>query len=179
MISKKVLDQIIFLSEEEKNNLKGKNEIDKSIFLSDNSSVVDYHKLLNEKDQISIRKHARFHEYPEHSHNYIEMVYVYSGQIINVIEGTEIKLEKGEFILFDRNVKHSIKEAGENDIAFNIIILQKLIEYLYTLIESENELSNFLFKSLYDYDNMGTYMVFKVSEYEDVRICCENLIENL
>ena len=60
MISKKVLDQIIFLSEEEKNNLKGKNEIDKSIFLSDNSSVVDYHKLLNEKDQISIRKHARF-----------------------------------------------------------------------------------------------------------------------
>ena len=56
-------------SDEEINNLNGFVGIDKSIFISEQSNVVDADKLLKANQQFAVRKHARFCEYPKHRHD--------------------------------------------------------------------------------------------------------------
>lgn len=55
--------------------------------------------------------HAFFH-YPKHSHNYIEMSYVYGGTMTHIIDGKEIKVNEGELILLNRilNMKYCSQE---------------------------------------------------------------------
>lgn len=179
MIRKEILEKIIYFTNEEIDNLNGKNRVDRSIYTDEHSFEVDANKLLMNNQKIAVRKHARFREYPEHSHNFIELTYVYSGTITHVVDGTEIVLNRGEFIMYDQHVKHSVKFAGENDIAFNIIVLPEYIEYLSTLLENENQMSNFLFHSIFNYDNSGMYMVFKVGDSLSIAELMERIFECL
>lgn len=179
MIDKEILKKIIYFTDEEIDNLNGKNKIDRSIYVAENSDVIDAHKLLNKNEKISVRKHARFREYPKHSHNFIELTYIYSGTLTHIVDDHEIVLNKGEFIMYDQNVSHSVKFAEENDIAFNIIILPEYIEYLTPLLENQNEISNFLFHSIFNYDNSGMYMVFKVGDSLTINNIMDRLLTNL
>ncbi|MEG0592703.1 MAG: AraC family transcriptional regulator, partial [Coprobacillus sp.] len=71
MLSENILERLLSFTDEEINNLNGKNTVDKSIFINDESHVVDCDKLLESKQKLSVRKHTRFVDYPLHKHNYI------------------------------------------------------------------------------------------------------------
>ena len=71
---------------------------------------------------VSAKPHTRFVDIPLHSHNYIEMMYVLSGEVRHVIEGKPITLTSGCLLLMNRYVQHSISSSGKNDIAVNVII---------------------------------------------------------
>ncbi|MFV0396266.1 MAG: AraC family ligand binding domain-containing protein [Coprobacillaceae bacterium] len=178
MIPNIILEKIVSFTEEEINNLNGKKVIDNSIFI-ENSNIIDYHKILKSNDHISIRKHARFAEYPKHKHNYIELMYVYSGKMTHSINGEEITVKRGEMLLLNQNIEHSIKFANENDIIFNFIIPPTFLEFLSSMIKEQIELSCFIFDAIYSYNNKGEYLVFKVSEDEKIRMQIEEIIINI
>ena len=46
-----------------------------------------------------MRPHSRFVEFPEHRHNYVEMMYVVQGNITHIIEGKELTLHKGDVLM--------------------------------------------------------------------------------
>lgn len=74
MIPQHILEKLVCFSEEEINHLNGQDSIDRSIFINQKSDTIDYHQLLNEQQFFSVRKHARFCEYPRHKHNYITIL---------------------------------------------------------------------------------------------------------
>lgn len=179
MIPIHILEQLVSFTEEEMNLLQGKETIDKSIFASELSHVIDYHYLLKENQMFSVRKHTRFCQYPSHRHNYIELMYVYSGRMTHHINEQDITIEKGQLLLLNQNIEHSIDYCDENDIIFNFIIRPEYLRFLSTMIEDENVVSKFIFDALYSYDNDGEFLVFKVQNNQKVTSYIESIIISL
>lgn len=179
MISTEILEQLVCFSDEEINNLNGMEEIDRSIYTSEKSNVVDADKLLNGNQQFAVRKHARFCDYPSHRHNYLELMYVYGGQMTTIIDDKEIVINEGELLLLNQSIEHSIKYAHENDIIFNFIIKPEFLEFLSGMADEQNDVFNFIFDSLYSYDNQGEYLIFKVSDNVIVKNYIESIITSI
>ncbi|MFQ9767638.1 MAG: AraC family transcriptional regulator [Thomasclavelia ramosa] len=179
MIREDIMERLVCFSDEEINNLNGFVGIDKSIFISEQSNVVDADKLLKANQQFAVRKHARFCEYPKHRHNYLEFMYVYGGEMVTIIDDQEIVIKQGELLLLNQNIEHAIKYTNENDIIFNFIIKPEFLEFLSGMAEEQNEVFSFIFDALYSYDNKGEYLIFKVSNNEIVRNHIEVIITNI
>lgn len=179
MIPKHILEKLVCFTDEEIDNLNGMKSIDKSIFTDEKSNMIDYHHLLNEHQMFSVRKHVRFCEYPAHRHNYIELMYVYSGQMTHHMDQKQVTIETGQLLLLNQNIEHSIDYSDENDIVFNFIIRPEFLKFLSTMIEDNNKVSKFIFDTIYSYDNDGEYLVFKVENNEKVKSYIESIIINL
>lgn len=96
--------------------------------------------------EIYISKHNRFAPYPLHSHQFLELNYVYSGKCKQKIDGISTILNTGDVVLLDINSKHSISCLGKNDILINILFRTKdiHIDLLNKLKKSQSALFNFL-----------------------------------
>lgn len=179
MVSQEIYEQLVYFTDEEIDNLNGIDTIDKSIYLNPNSNVIDCNKLLEKNQQISVRKHSRFIKYPKHKHNYIELMYVYSGSMTNNFDDQSITINEGDLLLLNQNIEHSIEFCGQDDIIFNFIIRIEFFEFLSYLVEQENEVVNFLFNALYSVDNNGEFLVFNVSKNEKIRNYIESIITHI
>lgn len=161
MLDETIQEDLLKFTEEEINALNGHHQIDNSIYLDD--KTIDYGKLLGHDENLGIRKHTRFMAYPLHKHNYIELIYVYEGQMTTHIDENTITLRKGQLLLINQNIEHSIDFTGENDLIFNFIIKKEMLSFLTSLIEDDNQLNDFVFHSLYSYENIGEYLLFEES----------------
>lgn len=150
--------------------------INKKLYTDDDSFVIDSKHMLQKGKLIDIRPHTRFADFPLHSHNYVEIIYMCSGSTIHNIEGTqELVLNEGELLLLGKNTSHSIKRAEKSDIAVNFIVLPQFFDYALELIGGDNVLGQFLLGSLRGRSNGVDYLYFKVAGIDVV----QNLIENL
>ena len=174
MIKREILDKLFPITKEESAILRGEG-VDKSIYTTTGGSVIRSKKLLVDGKLISVRKHTRFVHFPEHTHDYIEAVYMCSGETTHIINGKKLKLREGELLFLGQNARQEILSAGEKDIAVNFIIqpafFDKTLEMLGT---EETPIKNFLIRSLFDSEYQG-YLHFKVAGVLPV----QNLIENL
>lgn len=162
------------ITEEESAILRGEG-VDKSIYTTTGGSTVRYKKLLSEGKLISVRKHTRFARFPEHTHDYIEAVYMCAGETTHVINGKELCLREGELLILGRNARQEILPAGEGDIAMNFIIQPAFFDKTLEMLGAEETpIKKFLISSLFDGDYRG-YLHFRVSGVLPV----QNLIENL
>lgn len=175
MIKKEILEKLIPITEEERAILNGADTVDKSIYTTHGGSVIRSKKLLSEGKLIRVRTHTRFVRFPEHTHDFIEAVYMCSGQTTHIINGKKLVLKEGELLFLGQNARQEILPAGERDIAVNFIIqpgfFDKTIEMLGA---EETPIKNFLLSSLFDGENQS-YLHFKVAGVLPV----QNLIENL
>lgn len=175
MISYKLLREIMPITEEENKILHG-GSINRELYMSGGSDVINSDLLLEEGKLISVRPHTRFAEFPEHSHDYIEVVYMCLGSTTHIINGKEVLLSEGELLFLSRNARHSIKTAAENDIAMNFIILPEFFSNsLSSLGEEDSPLKRFLTDSLDNNSGDSDYLLFKVAGELPV----QNLVENL
>lgn len=174
MINSSILEKLMPITEEESAILRGEG-VDKSIYTTTGGSTVRYKKLLSEGKLISVRKHTRFARFPEHTHDYIEAVYMCAGETTHVINGKELCLREGELLILGRNARQEILPAGEGDIAMNFIIQPAFFDKTLEMLGAEETpIKKFLISSLFDGDYRG-YLHFRVSGVLPV----QNLIENL
>lgn len=175
MISYRLLREIMPITEEE-NKILHSGVIDRNLYMSGGTDVVNSKLLLEKGKLISLRPHTRFAEFPEHSHDYIEVVYMCLGSTTHIINGREVRLSEGELLFLSRNARHSIKTATENDIAINFIILPEFFtNSLSSLGEEDTPLKRFITDSLDNTIGNSDYLLFKVSNELPV----QNLVENL
>ena len=174
MIKQEILDKLSPITDEENAILRGKG-VDKSIYTTTGGSIIRSKKFLVDGKLISVRKHTRFVHFPEHTHDYIEAVYMCLGETTHIINGKKIKLREGDLLFLGQNARQEILPAGKNDIAINFIVqpafFDKTLEMLGT---EETPIKNFLIKSLFDEEYQG-YLHFKVANVLPI----QNLIENL
>ncbi len=135
----------------------------------ENNWIVNIDKLVKKEELVAIHRHDRFVEFDWHSHDYIELLFVYAGTIRQVIERKDIELIKGEIMLLDMNVKHKIAVAGEGDIAINILMKKEFFDWVFMSQFSKNDIIfEFIAKAIYDTKKMRQYLVFRTSENERI-----------
>ncbi len=174
-----LLEKLSVITEEEQRILDG-NEVDISNYVSGKNFVIDSAKMLEKGRLISIRPHTRFASFPEHRHNYVEIIYMCSGSTNHIINNkTRITLGTGELLLINQHASHSIERADYNDIAVNFIVLPEFFDVALTMIGPDNLLSNFLISSLRNVNGDIGFLHFKVKDVLPVQNLVENLIWSL
>ena len=80
-----LLQELMIISEEEKKYQAGQGNIEKQLYAKESISEIDRELLLKRGRLITVRPHSRFVDFPEHRHNYVEMMYVVQGNITHII----------------------------------------------------------------------------------------------
>ena len=177
---KEILEKLSVITAEERDILAGKHEIDRSIYTDKGAFVIDRKKVLDEGALIRIRTHTRFISFPKHSHNYVEMVYMVSGETHHKVDDTPVTLKEGELLIMNQSATQEIEMAGEGDVAVNFIILPEFFdETLKHMGHRENPLRDFLISALTSNDSPVSYMHYRLSEVVPVQNLIENLIYSL
>lgn len=120
---------------------------------------------------IHISKHNRYAAMPEHRHTFLELNYMYSGKSIQNVNGREIVLEQGEFIMFDRGTAHEFKALAKNDILINLILKFDVVttDIITKLAQKQSIVTDFLINS----NSMDTasegYLVFRSGDDERIQ----------
>ncbi len=175
MLKNDILKDLKKITNEESEILNGKKIINRGIYMQGSQNTVNSKKLLDSGKLITMRKHTRFIDFPKHTHDYVELVYMCQGNTVHVVDGTEINLCKGELLFLGQGTSHSIERSNENDIAVNFIILpQFFADTLPALGDEETPLKSFLINCLCGNNGNG-YLYYKVSDVLEV----QNLMENL
>lgn len=178
MICEELLSFLRAISPEEQALLSGNDEIQRGIYMEANSDVIDAKKLLDSGRLIAIRPHTRFVHFPEHRHNYVEVVYMCCGTTTHIANGKRITLQPGELLFLGQGARQEILPAGENDIAVNFIILPQFFDKaLEMLAEEETPLRRFLVESLRG--GNANCLYFQVADVLPIQNLLENLIWTL
>ena len=176
MINEELLDSLRIISPEEKALLDGSTGIQRGIYMDADSDVIDAGRLLDSGQLITIRPHTRFAHFPEHSHNYVEMVYMCCGSTTQIANGKQILLHEGELLLFGQGARQEILPAGENDIAVNFLILPQFFDKVLEMLdEDKTPLRKFIMDSLGNSTGNTNCLYFQVADVLPI----QNLIENL
>lgn len=174
-----LLEHLTKITAEEKAILDGKS-INRSIYMESGGRVVNAKKLLDAGKLISIRPHTRFAHFPEHRHDYIEMVYMCRGQTTHIINGKRVLLCEGETLILGQHAVQEILPAGEDDIAVNFIILPQFFDKaLEMLNEEETPLRRFILDCIAGRDDMDGFLHFKTADVPPIQNLIENLIYTL
>ena len=169
----KYLLEFLSRESEEEAGILGGEMLNRKIYSGGEDFVVNEARLFGPRQSISARTHTRYVDFPLHKHNYVEMMIVLSGSITHEIDGEELTLSKGEILVMNKHVSHSIRHSGRDDIGVNIIISDRFIDGVAA------ELSGTVFSSLIKENakDGGTpiYLAFST----EGRKYIENVIENL
>ena len=164
---------------EEKIILSGKRKIIKELYTTQKNFIIEGKKLIKRNRQINMRPHTRFTYFPEHSHDYIEMIYMYKGSTRHIINKKAILLEEGEILLLNQNAIQEILPAKKDDIAINFFILPEFFDEIFSVINSENIFYDFLADSLSGNLAGSSYLYFQIKDFLEIKDIIQNIIENI
>lgn len=175
-MNEELVKQLSVITEEEKEILAGRSEIDRSRYTEGTRLVVDSKKMLDTGKLIQIRPHTRFVHFPKHKHNYIEVIYMCQGQTVHLIDDNRVTLKAGELLFLNQNAEQEILPAGEKDLAINFIILPEFFDVAFRMLgENENLIRDFLVGCLCGDKHYDNYLHFQVSDVLPI----QNLVENM
>lgn len=171
-----ILNRLRGITPEEQAILDGRTSIDRDIYMRGQGNTINSSKLLAAGKLITIRPHTRFIHFPEHTHDYVEMVYMCQGKTTHLVDGRPIVLHQGDLLFLGQSARHEILEAGEADVAVNFIVLPDFFSTTLSVIgEEETPLRRFLVDCLCGQSSGPGFLHFQVAQVTPV----QNLVENL
>lgn len=171
-----LIRELSVITEEEQRILDGRKEIDQEIYTEKKEMIIDSSKLLQRGKLIQVRPHTRFVHFPEHTHNYIEVIYMCQGSTTHILNGNEVVLREGDLLFLNQNAVQEILPAEKDDIAVNFIILPEFLDTAFAMMgNEENQLRDFLVGALCGRDGETSWLYFHVADILPV----QNLIENM
>lgn len=175
-MDKKLLSKLKEITEEEYALLNGDKSVKQELYTASKEFVIDSKKLLEKGQYIQFRPHTRFAHFPNHRHNYVEMLYMCSGSTTHIVNNnTTLVLNEGDILFMNQNVYHEILPAGADDIAINFIILPAFFDKPLAMIEENNILRDFLISTISEGNSANTYLHFQTKGILPIN----NLIENM
>lgn len=170
-----ILARLSAINPEEERILGGDNKINKRLYTAfAKDFVVNSHRLMQQGEQIALRRHTRFAEFPAHGHNYVEMTYVCSGEITHVIKHREVRMRAGDVLLLNRHAQHSVRKTEADDIAINVMMDVDCFHSLACALPASSPVSSFIAENMRS-NGEAEYMLFSTEGVPAL----ENLFENL
>ncbi|ULT58339.1 helix-turn-helix domain-containing protein [Neobacillus drentensis] len=164
-----LLDELLEETDEEKLILDQRKNVSKELYTSKTNFIIESEKFLSKDKMIMVRKHTRFVDFPLHKHDYIEINYVYNGELKQTAGGRPITLKKGELLLLNQHIEHEIKACAKEDIVINFIIRPAFFDFIFSFLNSGNIVSDFLISGLYNNTQNGQFLYFKVADVEPIQ----------
>lgn len=90
---------------------------------------------------ISIEKNYDTSLVPIHSHEFIEMIYICSGEAVHIYKGKKIRLQKNDYVFVDYNIPHCLCEKSED---FSVINCLFIPEFIDTALKNQHTFSDVL-----------------------------------
>jgi AraC-like DNA-binding protein/mannose-6-phosphate isomerase-like protein (cupin superfamily) len=171
-----LLSHFSTLTEEEQEILAGK-PLDMSRYQSAATSLVEGRKFLWQDRLIAIRPHTRFIAFPLHRHDYVEMMYMLTGQTIHEMEnGETVVLQAGELIFINRFASHAIRPCGREDVAVNFIVQPPFFDFALELVGPDNALGRFLLDALRNGETSVPFLHFAVRDVQSVQCLLQSML---
>lgn len=171
-----LLERLLPITPEEEALLQGQGKLNRQLYTGARDFVVESRRLLPSSQLIEMRPHTRFVHFPKHKHNFVEILYVCQGELINLINGQErVALQAGELLFLNQNSFHEILPARQTDLAVNFIVLPQFFDGALSLLGRGNLLGDFLVSTLRQSTGEGQYLYFRVADVPTV----QNLVQNL
>lgn len=79
-------------------------------------------------DYVEVVQHARYSYPVMHNHEYIELVYVYSGGGIHFLENHQFEMKEGDFCILAPDTKHALSACADDAVLINIMVNQRLFD---------------------------------------------------
>ncbi|MBC2364547.1 AraC family transcriptional regulator [Listeria booriae] len=122
-------------------------------------------------------KHNRYAYTPLHSHDFIEINYVYSGQAHITINDTTLILETGDLCILDTDVIHRISNTSESDILVNILIKKEYFSSnMLNRLASNNIIAEFAVRSISETHSHDQYIIFTPEDGEILQDAISGLL---
>jgi AraC-like DNA-binding protein len=137
-------------------------------------------QFIKPKKNFDIYLHDRYGKSSEHCHDFIEMVYVYSGECVQWIEGSDFQMHAGDLCILNTVTRHFIKDTEEKDVIVNLLFDPAFFDYRFFGNMGSNDLfSDFFMRSIYQGDNIKRYLLFTLHDNERIKqiitdIMCEH-----
>lgn len=177
---KELLEKLLPITPEEQPILDGSQNVQQDLYTQSRDFVVDSKKMLEKGKLIDVRPHTRFVHFPKHRHNYIEIVYMCSGQTTHIINDTnQVVLSEGDLLFLTPNASQEILPASTEDIAINFIVLPEFFDDAFSMMDDENVLREFLVETLRQDSGSAGYIHFHVADILPVQNLIENMIWSL
>lgn len=146
--------------------------------LSDDIPVISQQIFGANKD-VYISKHSRFADYPAHSHQFLEINYVYHGTCEQIINGKSYHFQAGDIILMDTDSVQSIKALSENDILVNILFRDKAIslDWLSELQSHNSLIYQLLLNETLSDKKQSNFAIFPADKTQSVIPILNQLLE--
>jgi AraC-like DNA-binding protein/mannose-6-phosphate isomerase-like protein (cupin superfamily) len=154
------------------------NPVYRSQYANESTGTADFKRFFQSEQLVGLIRHPRFVAIPKHNHNYIETMYVCAGQITHVINGKEVVLESGDFLMMNQHTSHEILPAGEGDIAVTFALHPRFFDDTYELAAKRNVLSDFIVDLLRQEVNCNQYLHYKTMRHLPVCHLFEMLLCN-
>ena len=118
----------------------------------------------------------RYVDFPDHTHNYVELVYMYSGTTTHIINGhIKLKLETNDLLFLKQGTSHSIEAAGHDDIAAHFLVLPEFFQHPSMMMEDGSVLRRFITGAMVHNDKVADYLHFHLQGM----VPAQNLLENM
>lgn len=113
---------------------------------------------------------------PYHTYHFIVVTYVYEGQITMLIEGKTITLTKGDLIILDKFVPHSVQPTSKNDLGINIILDNKFFEDTVIKTSEDSSLPSFMIELMSHQYKHNHFLLFSTDKLPIVRNSIQNIL---
>lgn len=172
-----IIEKLTKISPKEQAILHGESVNLRDFTFSDQTTIKSAGMLKSKLVDITV--HTRFCDFPLHNHDYMEMMYVYSGSITHIINGKEIEVKQGNLLALNKFATHSIKKAGEHDIGINFILSDA---FLSTALGDNDNGSGLLWD--FASENLkahgkAQYLLFDIADVYPIRNLLDNLIYSI
>jgi AraC family transcriptional regulator, L-rhamnose operon transcriptional activator RhaR len=105
-------------------------------------------KMIRKDENINIFKYMASREEPEHTHEFIEIVYIFSGKGRHSVNGTGYEVERGNLLFINFGQTHSFFSTEDMEIA-NCLVNPEFIDK--ELIHSENAFEMLMLAAFQDF----------------------------
>ena len=179
-MNRQLMDELRRITAEEQQILDGRSGVDKALYTHTRDFTIDSRQMLRDGKLIDIRPHTRFVHFPEHRHNYVEIVFMCQGHLTHVIDRVNrVELEEGDLLFLNQFSSHEILPAGMEDIAVNFMVLPEFFDTAQEMLDKGNVISQFLLSAMRREGGEGQYLHFKAAPLLPVQNLAENMIWSL
>ena len=175
-----ILRKLSELTDEELSYIDGAGRSKKNMYSKSGRFIIERRTISNISTgeataPVCLRSHPRFQEFPEHTHDFVEMMYVCAGAITHRIANRTVRVAAGNIIVLGKNTKHSIEPSDYGDIGVNIIISADLFEIMLGAIRRDSALNTKSLESFLDHSH-ERFRVFPTAQNIEIGNLLENMI---
>ncbi len=179
-VDKELLEYLENMTEQEQEIIKNNRPVLSYFTKAEGSTVIDSDVVMKPMTMIDIMKQPRFVPLPDHTHNYMEIVYMGSGSTTHVInKTTEITLAEDELLFLPQGTSHSVNSAGYRDIAIRFVILPEFLQYPLSMLREDTVLRRFIEQAAEQKPSECPFLHFHIQDMPEAKNLLENMIRIL